>query len=90
MPTAVAEEESKQGAAVAGIKKRPRSAVKGKTGKLTPKAPAKPMGKKQAQNPSSDEQKTRKTAVVQEAEEEVKLTPEELYEMELKETQERQ
>ena len=48
------------------------------------------MGKKREQDPSSEEQKTRKTAVVQAAEEEVKLTPEELYEIELKETQERQ
>ena len=55
MPTAVAEEESKQGAAVAGVKKRPRSAVKGKTGKLLPKAPAKPMGKKRAQDPIEEE-----------------------------------
>ena len=55
VPTAVAEEESKQGAAVAGVKKRPRSAVKGKTGKLLPKAPAKPMGKKRTQDPSEEE-----------------------------------
>ena len=89
MPSAVPEEEKKQGAAVAGIKQRPRSAVKGKTGKLLPKAPAKPMGKKGAKDPSSEEQKTRKTEVVQEIEEEAKLTPEELYEIELKETQER-
>ena len=90
VPTAVPEEESKEGAAVAGIKKRPRSAVKGKTGKLLPKAPAKPMGKKRgAQEQSSEEQKSRKTTeTIQE--EEVKLTPEELYELELKETQERQ
>ena len=91
VPTAVPEEERKQGAAVAGIKKRPLSAVKGKSGKLLPKAPAKPMGKKRAQESGSEEQKTRKTKVVQEVEEEeVKLTPEELYEIELKETQERQ
>ena len=75
--------EEGPGAAAAAVpaKKRPRSAVKGKTGKVLPRAANKPNPNKG----SGEEQATRKRGMPKlvPEEEEVKLSPEEIYEMEL-------
>ena len=85
-------EEEKTGkaegpAAASSAKKvRPRSAVKGKTGKIIPRGPASSSATKKNKQEASDEQPSRKRGTkIEPVEEEVKLSPEEQYEIEMKE-----
>ena len=81
--------QAEEGGPAAGPAKkqlRPKSAVKGKSGKVLPRAANKPNP-----NKGSEEQTVRKRGMpkLEPEEEEVKLSPEEIYEIEMQEAQER-
>ena len=77
---AVSEEESKGGAAAAANKKRPRSAVKGKAGKMLPKGPSAVGATRKGKNGVVQEEEPRRRGAPKVVEEEeVKLSPEEIY-----------